>query len=93
MGQITETRLLNDYAGAINALKALETQHEALFARSLEVLRGLKSGDLSIDRIVVTDNGFEVMPEPPAIQKHPLGADSNGHGAAESIDPKAEAVA
>lgn len=80
MAMATETMLLQNYVGAVNKVKELDGQLDKALQSTVEMLRGLKSGELALDRIVVTDNGWDIMPLPPSV---------NGH----APDPKVEAPA
>ena len=71
---VVEQLLLNHYVQAVNALKELETKDQALFSKVLETLRSLKSGDISLDSVVVTDEGWEITPSPTPPNPEVLGS-------------------
>ena len=92
MGKVMEELLTKElnaaHATISNVEAAIEAQAKRAkddIDRATEIIRGLVSGDLDPARVVVTDDGCDVMPAIPAA--------TNGHGDAESIAPKAEAVA
>ena len=64
---VVEQLLLNHYVQAVNALKELETKDQALFSKALDTLRSLKAGEVLLENVVVTDNGWEVVPAPPVV--------------------------
>ena len=68
---VVEQLLLNHYVQAVNALKELETKDQALFSKALDTLRSLKAGEVSLENVVVTDNGWEVVPAPPVVDDEP----------------------
>lgn len=68
---VVEQLLLNHYVQAVNALKELETKDQALFSKALDTLRSLKAGEVLLENVVVTDNGWEVVPTPPVVDDEP----------------------
>ena len=66
---IVNQMLLQNYAQALNQIDALETGTK----KAIEDFKSLKAGELSLDDLVVTDNGWEFVPPPP------LDIKSNGH--------------
>ena len=68
---VVEQLLLNHYVQAVNALKELETKDQALFSKALDTLRSLKAGEVLLENVVVTDNGWEVVPAPPVVDDEP----------------------
>lgn len=94
MGKVMEELLTKElnaaHATISNVEAAIEAQAKRAkddIDRATEIIRGLVSGDLDPARVVVTDDGCDVMPA------MALPTPDNGHGKAESIAPKAEAVA
>lgn len=65
---VTEQLLLNNYVGAVNSLKQLEDKYDQMFQKVLSDLRALKAGEVGLDSLVVTDNGWEVMLAPPKVE-------------------------
>ena len=55
---IATQQLVNNYAQAISQLE----QMEAGMHKAIEDLKKLKSGEISMDSLVVTDNGYEIIP-------------------------------
>ena len=84
MSNAANNLVFTHYVAAVNKVMELDTAMDTLLKNTITCLRGLKSGDLSIESVVVTDNGFEIMPDPPAV--------SNGHSKT-AVPPKVEAVA
>lgn len=60
--------LLQNYATALNTIDALEAGQK----KAIADFQALKAGTLSLDDLVVTDNGWEFM------AKSPFPAESNG---------------
>lgn len=55
---IATQQLVNNYAQAISQIE----QMEAGMHKAIEDLKKLKSGEISMDSLVVTDNGYEIIP-------------------------------
>ena len=70
---IVNQMLLQNYAAALNQIDTLETGVK----KAVEDFKALKAGELSIEQLVVTDNGWEFVPAPP-FQAEPQDAKSNG---------------
>ena len=65
---IVNQMLLQNYAAALNTIDTLENGQK----KAIEDFKALKAGDLTVDQLVVTDNGWEFLPAPP------FPAESNG---------------
>lgn len=65
---IVNQMLLQNYASALNQIDALETGTK----KAIEDFKSLKAGELSIEQLVVTDNGWEFIPAAP------VSPESNG---------------
>ena len=61
MGSIATQKVLTDYAGALNQIEQLETA----ILKSIEDLKKIKTGEIPLTRLIVTDNGYEIMPTTP----------------------------
>ena len=61
MAGIVNTMLLQNYAQALNQIDTLETGVK----KAVEDFKALKAGELTLDQLVVTDNGWEFIPPPP----------------------------
>jgi len=60
---IVNQMLLQNYSNALNIIDTLETGQK----KALADLKSLKEGELSLDDLVVTDNGWEFRPPPPEL--------------------------
>ena len=91
MGLATN-QVLNDYARALGVIENLEKT----VADAIRHLKSLKSGELTLDRVVVTDGGWEIMPPAPVATPPTAIPGKNGHKGAETLagvaggGPKAE---
>ena len=56
---IVNQMLLQNYSQALNTIDALEVGQK----KAIEDFKALKEGDLSVDDLVVTDNGWEFLPK------------------------------
>lgn len=72
--------VLNDYVHALTEIQKMEMEHEAKeaewhsrFEHVLADLKALKTGEKSVDDLVVVDGGYQFMPSEPK-------EDSNGYG-------------
>ena len=61
---IVNQMLLQNYSQALNTIDALEVGQK----KAIEDFKALKEGDLSVDDLVVTDNGWEFVPAPPDLE-------------------------
>ena len=61
---IVNQMLLQNYSQALNTIDALEAGQK----KAIEDFKALKEGDLSVDDLVVTDNGWEFVPTPPVLE-------------------------
>lgn len=73
MAGLVNQMLLQNYAQALNQIDTLEKGA----IKAIEDFKALKAGELSLDDLVVTDNGWEFVP--PA----PFRTESNGAKASE----------
>jgi hypothetical protein len=74
---IVTNLLMQNYATALQQIDNLEKGA----TKAIEDFKGLKSGELSLDDLVVTDNGWEFLPKPP-FESSP---ESNGAAAKEKV--------
>ena len=74
---IVTNLLMQNYATALQQIDNLEKGA----VKAIEDFKALKSGELSLDDLVVTDNGWEFLPKPP-FQPSP---ESNGAAAKEKV--------
>jgi hypothetical protein len=62
MRNIAVDTALNAYATALGHIVQLEQG----LAEAVQTMQGLKDGSISIERLVATDDGWELMPDAPA---------------------------
>ena len=53
--------LLQNYSAALNQIDALENGTK----KAIEDFKALKAGEVTVEQLVVTDNGWEFMDPPP----------------------------
>ena len=64
---IAMQKVMNDYASALQQIEELEKALTSEKTNATNVVRGLVSGDLPKERVVITDTGFDIMPEMPEL--------------------------
>ena len=62
---IATQQCLTNYAQALEQIENMENG----MRKSILDLKRLKSGEISLDQLIVTDNGYEIMPKAPDIEK------------------------
>ena len=62
---IVNQMLLQNYATALNTIDTLETGQK----KAIEDFKALKAGEVTIDQLVVPDNGWEFVPTLPVAEE------------------------
>lgn len=62
---IATQQCLTNYAQALDQIEQMENG----MRKAIVDLKRLKSGEIDLDQLIVTDNGYEIMPKAPDIEK------------------------